>query len=79
MPEPGTDFEGYVRARLEDISRVQTEQRGDLLNLRVAVASLAVALGALKATARAWGTFAGVISGMFSAVAASVASRLWRP
>jgi hypothetical protein len=46
-----TDF-GYIKARLEDISRVQGEQRQEIQEVRAEVASLRVEIGALKATAR---------------------------
>jgi hypothetical protein len=46
---------GYIKARLEDISRVQGEQRQEIQEVRADVASLRVEIGALKATARAWG------------------------
>ena len=74
MADTSTDF-GYIRARLEDISRVQGEQRQEIQEVKVDVAALRVEVGALKATARAWGVFAGILSGMLS----SVAGKLWRP
>lgn len=68
-------FQGYVRAKLEDFGRVQAEQRAEIQEIRADIASLRVAVGALKATARAWGIFAGILSGALS----SVAGKLWRP
>jgi hypothetical protein len=63
MPDGETNFEGYVRARLEDIGRVQGEQRLEVQAVRIQVTELSVSVGALKATARAWGIFAGMVSG----------------
>lgn len=69
------NFQGYVTARLEDIARVQGEQRQEVMGVKVDVAAVRVEIGALKATARAWGVFAGIVSGIL----ASVAGKLWRP
>lgn len=67
-------FQGYVKARLEDIARVQGEQRQEVMEVKTDVAAVRVEIGALKATARAWGIFAGILSGAVS----SVAAKLWR-
>ena len=69
------NFQGYVTARLEDILRVQGEQRQEVLGVKVDIAAVRVEVGALKATARSWGVFAGILSGALS----SVAGKLWRP
>lgn len=68
------NFQGYVTARLEDILRVQAEQRQEVLGVKVDVAAVRVEVGALKATARAWGIFAGIVSGLIS----SLAGKLWK-
>jgi len=75
MTDTDTGFEGYVKARLEDISRVQAEQRTEIQSINTQVGTLAVSVGALKATARAWGIFAGVLSG----IASGILAKFWRP
>lgn len=69
------NFQGYVTARLEDIARVQGEQRQEVMSVKADVAAVRVEIGALRATARAWGIFAGILSGVLT----SVAGKLWRP
>lgn len=73
--DQSTDF-GYIKARLEDISRVQGEQRQEIQEVRSEVASLRVEIGALKATARVWGMIAGALSGILSALAAVLGWRV---
>lgn len=94
MTDHDDGFQGYVKAKLEDIGRNQGEQwsainglrdsltgiRVDLSSLKASAATtedvtaLAQDVSSLKATARAWGAFAGIIAG----VVTTVTGRLWK-
>jgi hypothetical protein len=81
-------FHGYVKAKLEELLMGQTEQWGAINGVKrqiegvsasvaviEATAAKATDVAALKATARAWGSFAGVISGIGTALGV----KLWKP
>ena len=88
MTEHDNEFHGYIRAQFEQLNARQdrlssaaNEIREEVSVVRAGVAVLeqttakATDVAALKATARAWGIFAGSVSGILTAIGA----KLWRP
>jgi hypothetical protein len=60
--------------KLADAIASMSSITGRLTDLERGHGKLMAEVSGLKATARAWGTFSGIVSG----VAASIAARLWR-
>jgi len=60
------DFQGYVRAKLEELSTGQQNQWTSITGLREEMKGVEIKIAELRTTARLAGAFAGVIAGVFA-------------